>query len=209
MDKKHVYLVDDNQEIRFHLRGLLVQKGYSVFDFDNAQTFIDALEKLVHPCVLVVDMRMPKLSGLDLQYQLKQRNIFIPTIFISGESQPQEIIDAMKTGAIEFLWKPFKSEHMIAALDRGLALDIENTNIQNRRIKLKACQADLSPRENEIFLLMYKGLRNKEIGEKLGIFSDTVKKHRAQVLEKMQVTTLHELLQLWEGIDPSDVQKIN
>ena len=199
MDTKHVYLVDDNPEIRFHLKGLLVQKGYSVYDFDSAQTFLDGLEKLAHPCVLVVDMRMPKLSGLDLQHQLKLKNIYIPSIFISGESQPQEIIDAMKTGAIEFLWKPFKSEHLIAALDRGLAIDIENTNIQNRKIKL---QADLSQKENEVFLLMRKGLKNKEIGEKLGVFSDTVKKHRAQVLAKMQVTTLHELLQLWEGIEP-------
>ena len=203
MDTKHVYLVDDNPEIRFHLKGLLVQKGYSVYDFDSARTFLDGLEKLEHPCVLVVDMRMPKLSGLDLQHQLKLKNIYIPSIFISGESQPQEIIDAMKTGAIEFLWKPFKSEHLIAALDRGLAIDIENTNIQNRKIKLKAYQAGLSPRENEIFLLMHKGLKNKEIGEKLGVFSDTVKKHRAHILEKMQVTTLHELLTLWEGIEPS------
>ena len=203
MDTKHVYLVDDNPEIRFHLKGLLVQKGYSVYDFDSAQTFLDGLENLAHPCVLVVDMRMPKLSGHDLQYQLKLKNIYIPSIFISGESQPQEIIDAMKTGAIEFLWKPFKSEHLIAALDRGLAIDIENTNIQNRKIKLQALQADLSQKENEVFLLMRKGLKNKEIGEKLGVFSDTVKKHRAQVLAKMQVTTLHELLQLWEGIEPS------
>ena len=202
MDTKHVYLVDDNPEIRFHLKGLLVQKGYSVYDFDSAQTFLDGLENLAHPCVLVVDMRMPKLSGLDLQYQLKLKNIYIPSIFISGESQPQEIIDAMKTGAIEFLWKPFKSEHLIAALDRGLAIDTEYTNIQNRKIKLQALQAGLSQKENEVFLLMRKGLKNKEIGEKLGVFSDTVKKHRAQVLAKMQVTTLHELLQLWEGIEP-------
>ena len=203
MDTKHVYLVDDNPEIRFHLKGLLVQKGYSVYDFDSAQTFLDGLEKLAHPCALVVDMRMPKLSGLDLHHQLKLKKIYIPSIFISGESQPQEIIDAMKTGAIEFLWKPFKSEHLIAALDRGLAIDIENTNIQNRKIKLQALQAGLSQKENEVFLLMRKGLKNKEIGEKLGVFSDTVKKHRAQVLAKMQVTTLHELLQLWEGIEPS------
>ena len=202
MDTKHVYLVDDNPEIRFHLKGLLVQKGYSVYDFDSAQTFLDGLENLAHPCVLVVDMRMPKLSGLDLQHQLKLKNIYIPSIFISGESQPQEIIDAMKTGAIEFLWKPFKSEHLIAVLDRGLAIDIENTNIQNRKIKLQALQAGLSQKENEVFLLMRKGLKNQEIGEKLGVFSDTVKKHRAQVLAKMQVTTLHELLQLWEGIEP-------
>jgi len=203
MFKENVYLVDDNPEVRFHLKGLLVQKGYSVHEFDGAHAFIEILEKIEHPCVLLVDMRMPKLSGLDLQHQLKMKNIFIPIIFISGESQHQEIIDAMKNGAIEFLWKPFQSEHLITAIRRGLAMDIENTNTQRRKIKLQALQADLSPRENEIFLLIHKGLGNKEIGERLGIFSDTVKKHRAQVLAKMQVANLHELLQIWQGIDPS------
>ena len=210
MAQEQVYLVDDNSEIRFHLKGLLVQKGYSVHDFDDAQLFfLEGLEKLIHPCVLVVDMRMPNLSGLDLQHQLKLRNIFIPTIFISGESHHQEIIDAMKSGAIEFLWKPFQSEHLIAAIDRGLALDVQHTHIQERKSKLQSLQAELSPRENEIFLLIHKGLGNKEIGVKLGIFSDTVKKHRAHILEKMQVTNLHELLQLWDGIDPADIKLSN
>jgi RNA polymerase sigma factor (sigma-70 family) len=209
MPQEHIYLVDDNSEIRFHLKNLLIQKGYRVHDFDGPQEFLAEIEALQHPCVLVVDMRMPKLSGLDLQHFLKQKNRVIPTIFISGESQHQEIIDAMKNGAIEFLWKPFQSEHLIAAIERGLAIDIEHTHTQNRKTKLQALQADLSPRENEIFLLIHKGLGNKEIGERLGIFSDTVKKHRAQVLAKMQVTSLHELLHMWEGIDPSATQKLN
>ena len=202
MAKEHVYLVDDNSEIRFHLKGLLVQKGFNVHDFDGAQPFLEGLEKLIHPCVLVVDMRMPNLSGLDLQHQLKLRNIFIPTIFISGESHHQEIIDAMKSGAIEFLWKPFQSEHLIAAIDRGLALDVQHTHIQERKSKLYALQSNLTRQENKIFQLMLKGLGNKDIGKKLGIFSDTVKKHRTQVLNKMQVNKLHELLILWDGIEP-------
>ena len=202
MVQEQVYLVDDNSEIRFHLKGLLVQKGYSVHDFDGAQLFLEGLEKLIHPCVLVVDMRMPNLSGLDLQHQLKLRNIFIPTIFISGESHHQEIIDAMKSGAIEFLWKPFQSEHLIAAIDRGLALDVQHTHIQERKSKLYALQSNLTRQENKIFQLMLKGLGNKDIGKKLGIFSDTVKKHRTQVLNKMQVNNLHELLTLWDGVEP-------
>ena len=112
----------------------------------------------------------------------------------------------MKSGAIEFLWKPFQSEHLIAAINRGLALDIENTNIQKRKAKLHKLQAELSPRENEIFLLILKGLGNKEISERLGIFSDTAKKHRAHVLEKMQADNLHALLRLWDGIDPAETR---
>jgi len=202
MPHENVYLVDDNADIRFHLKALLVNKGYNVHEFEGAQAFLDKHGQLEHPCVLVLDMRMPKLSGLDLQNHLKHQNIFIPIIFISGESQHQEIINAMKGGAIEFLWKPFKSDDLLAAIHRGINLDTANTNLIQRKSKLYALQSSLTRQENKIFLLMIKGLGNKDIGKELGIFSDTVKKHRAQVLDKMQVNNLHELLILWDGFEP-------
>ena len=202
MPLENVYLVDDNAEIRFHLKALLVNKGYKVHEFEGAQAFLDGNVQLERPCVLVLDMRMPKLSGLDLQNHLKLQNIFIPIIFISGESQHQEIINAMKGGAIEFLWKPFKSDDLLAAIQRGINLDTANTNLIERKSKLYALQSTLTRQENKIFLMKLKGLGNKDIGKELGISSDTVKKHRAQVLEKMQVNSLHELLLLWEGIEP-------
>jgi FixJ family two-component response regulator len=202
MSHEHVYLVDDNADIRFHLKGLLINKGYNVHEFDGAQAFLDGYVQLERPCVLVLDMRMPKLSGLDLQNHLKHQNIFIPIIFISGESQQQEIINAMKGGAIEFLWKPFKSDDLLEAIQRGINLDTANSNLIQRKSKLHALQSTLTPQENKIFLLMFKGLGNKDLGKELGIFSDTVKKHRAQVLDKMQVPKLPELLTLWQGIEP-------
>ena len=202
MPLEHVYLVDDNADIRFHLKGLLINKGYNVHEFDGAQAFLDGYVQLERPCVMVLDMRMPKLSGLDLQNHLKHQNIFIPIIFISGESQQQEIIDAMKSGAIEFLWKPFKSDDLVAAIQRGINLDTANTNLNHRKSKLYALQSSLTRQENKIFQLMLKGLGNKDIGKELCIFSDTVKKHRAQVLDKMQVNNLHELLVLWDGVEP-------
>lgn len=202
MPHEHVYLVDDNAEIRFHLRGLLVSKGYSVHEFEGAQAFLDGHVQLARPCVLVLDMRMPKLSGIDLQNHFKHQNIFIPIIFISGESQQQEIINAMKGGAIDFLWKPFKSDDLVAAIQRGISLDIVTTNLIERKSKLYSLQSSLTRQENKIFLLMLKGLGNKYVGKELGIFSDTVKKHRAQVLDKMQVNSLHKLLLLWQGIEP-------
>jgi FixJ family two-component response regulator len=145
---------------------------------------------------------MPKLSGLDLQNHLKHQNIFIPIIFISGESQHQEIINAMKSGAIEFLWKPFKSDDLLAAIQRGINLDTANTNLIQRKSKLYSLQSSLTRQENKIFLLMLGSLGNIEIGEELGIFSDTVKKHRAQVMAKMRVTKRSELVTLWQGIEP-------
>lgn len=202
MHLEHVYLVDDNADIRFHLKGLLVNKGYCVHEFECAQEFLDGYVQLEHPCVLVLDMLMPKLSGLDLQNHLRHQNIFIPIIFISGESQQQEIINAMKGGAIEFLWKPFKSDDLVAAIQRGINLDTANTNLNHRKSKLYALQSSLTRQENKIFLLMLGSLGNKEIGEELGIFSDTVKKHRAQVMAKMQVTKRSELVTLWQGIEP-------
>ena len=202
MPLEHVYLVDDNAEIRFHLYTLLVNKGFCVHEFEGAQAFLDGQVQLERPCVLVLDMRMPKLSGLDLQNHLKHKNIFIPIIFISGESQQQEIINALKGGAIEFLWKPFKSDDLVAAVQRGISLDLANTNLNHRKSKLYSLQSSLTRQENKIFLLMLKGLGNKDVGKELGIFSDTVKKHRAQVLDKMQVNKLHELLILWDGIEP-------
>ena len=202
MPLDNVYLVDDNADIRFHLKALLVNKGYDVHEFEGAQAFLDEHVKLERPCVLVLDMRMPKLSGIELQNQLKHQSIFIPIIFISGESQQQEIINAMKGGAIEFLWKPFKSVDLLAAIHRGINLDTANTNLIERKSKLYALQSTLTPQENKIFLLMLGSLGNKEIGEELGIFSDTVKKHRAQVMAKMQVTKRSELVTLWQGIEP-------
>ncbi len=197
-----VYLVDDNAKIRQHLNALLVSKGYVVYEFESAQAFLDRHVQLVHPCVLVLDMRMPKQSGLDLQIHLNLQKIYVPIIFISGESKHQEIIDAMKGGAIEFLWKPFKSDDLIAAIQRGIDLDKNNTNLVQRKIKLNSLKLNLTNQENKVFLLLFKGLGNKEIGKELGVLADTVKKYRAQVLEKMEVKNINELLTLWDGIDP-------
>ena len=202
MPLEHVYLVEDNAEIRFHLKALLINRGYKVHEFEGAQAFLDEHVQLERPCVLVLDLRMPKLSGLDLQNHLKNQNIFIPIIFISGESHQQEIISAMKGGAIEFLWKPFKSDDLVGAVQRGIYLDTANTNLIHRKSKLYSLQSSLTPQENRIFLLMLGSLGNKEIGEELGIFSDTVKKHRAQVMAKMQVTKRSDLVTLWREIEP-------
>lgn len=202
MPLEHVYLIDDNPAIRLHLKALFVSKGYSVHEFDSAKAFLDGHIKLEHPCVLVLDMRMPKLGGLDLQKHLKLHDIYVPIIFISGESQHQEIIEAMKGGAIEFLWKPFKSDDMLVAIQRGIDLDTANEHLNQRKLKLHSLQSSLTRQENKVFLLMLKGLGNKDTGKVLGIFSDTAKKYRAQVLEKMQVTNLRELLALWQGIEP-------
>ncbi len=196
----HVYVVDDNPDIRFYLTDLLRQMGYSIEGYDSAQAFLQQSIE-IFPAVLVLDVRMPGMSGVDLQEKLKALGRNTPIIFISGESESEEIIRAMKGRPIEFLWKPFQIQALIDAIDRGLAVDSVNRQdfIQKNEIRRK-WQA-LSGREREVFVLMLEGHTNKGISEKLDILPDTAKKHRANILQKMQVHHLADLMALCKGLD--------
>ncbi|PUE55356.1 response regulator transcription factor [Limnohabitans parvus] len=196
----HVYVVDDNPDIRFYLTDLLRQMGYSIEGYDSAQAFLQQSIE-IFPAVLVLDVRMPGMSGVDLQEKMKALGRNTPIIFISGESESEEIIRAMKGRPIEFLWKPFQIQTLIDAIDRGLAVDSVNRQdfIQKNEIRRK-WQA-LSAREREVFVLMLEGHTNKGISEKLDILPDTAKKHRANILQKMQVHHLADLMALCKGLD--------
>ena len=195
-----VYLVDDNPDIRHHLADLLRKMGYAV------ELYADALEFLrqsaeTSPAVLVLDVRMPGMTGVELQARLNDLGRHTPIIFISGESQSQEIIQAMKAGAIEFLWKPFQIQALTEAIERGLSLDGQQRAMRLRHEDVRRKVAALSAREREVFLLMLQGQGNKGIGEILDIQPDTIKKHRANILQKMQVSDLAELMTLCQGLD--------
>ena len=197
-----VYLVEDDDGIRNHLTSLLRHSGFSVLAFSSASEFL-LQSRVLTPAVLVLDMRMPGISGLELQQALTAKACSLPVIFISGESQSQEIIDAMKGGAVDFLWKPFAHSQLQAAIDKGLAIDMARA-ANDKRLALVAQRfASLSPREVMIFELMRSGHGNKAIAMLTGIMADTVKKHRAQVLAKMEVDTLADLLTLCKDFAPS------
>ncbi len=197
-----VYLVEDDDDIRNHLTSLLRHSGFSVLAFSSASEFL-LQSRVLTPAVLVLDMRMPGISGLELQQALTAKACSLPVIFISGESQSQEIIDAMKGGAVDFLWKPFAHSQLQAAIDKGLAIDMARA-ANDKRLALVAQRfASLSPREVMIFELMRSGHGNKAIAMLTGIMADTVKKHRAQVLAKMEVDTLADLLTLCKDFAPS------
>jgi len=191
----HVFLVDDDHDIRLHLGNLLRQLNYSVSDFPSAQDFLRSATK-VTPSVLLLDMRMPLMSGLELHNLLNARHWQIPVIYMSGESHSQEIIDAMKGGAIDFLWKPFTQFQLKDAINKGLDLDLQRHTSNLRLIGVSALHKSLSRKEQQIFSLMLQGHGNKTIAAEMGVMPDTVKKHRAQVLEKMQVSSFAELLAL-------------
>ena len=196
-----VYLVEDDGDIRSHLTDLLRHLGYSVSAFSGAAEFL-LQSRVLTPAVLVLDMRMPGMSGLELQQTLAAQASSLPIVFISGESQSQEIIDAMKGGAVDFLWKPFAHSQLQAAIDKGLAIDMARAANDKRLAMVAQRFASLSPREVMIFELMRSGHGNKAIAVLTGIMADTVKKHRAQVLAKMEVDTLADLLTLCKDFAP-------
>ena len=198
--KGHVFIVDDDVEIRLHLGNLLRHVGYSVSDFGSAKEFL-ATDENLGASVLVLDMRMPIMSGLDLQKSLRAQGSDVPIIYISGESRSQEIIDAMKGGAIDFLWKPFTHTQLVEVIEKGLNLGEQHDKKRKLAKRVETLYVALSRREKSIFALMLLGYGNKEIAAKMGLMPDTVKKYRAQVLEKMQVENFAALLDLCKGFE--------
>ena len=195
----HVFLVDDNPDIRHHLSHLLRKMGYAVDSFADAAEFV-RLAPRISPAVLVLDVRMPDMSGVQLQAHLAALGWQTPIVFISGESEHQEIIQAMKAGAIDFLWKPFPIQSLVDAIERGLQQDAQRQALQMRHQAMLRKVQDLSAREREVFLLMLQCLGNKALGERLQIQPDTIKKHRAQILQKMQAQDLSALMAMCQGL---------
>jgi FixJ family two-component response regulator len=155
------------------------------------------------PAVLVLDMRMPKMTGLDLKKALIEKDWPLPIIYMSGDSQSQEIIDAMKLGAVDFLWKPITHTQLIQVVNKGLKLDAQLHEDQLRLKRVAALQQSLSAKEQEILSLMLLGHGNKAIGIEKNVMPDTVKKHRAHIMAKMEVSSLAELLSLCKDFIPT------
>ena len=199
--KGHVFLVDDDQDVRLSVADVLIHLGYGVSDFDSAASFLQQALRC-SPAVLVLDMRMPKMTGLDLQKALIDQDWSLPIIYMSGESQTQEIIDAMKYGAIEFLCKPFPYTQLIQAIDKGLKLDSQRHEDRKRLLLVDSLHQSLNQREQSILSLMLMGHGNKYIASDKGLMADTIKKYRGQILSKMQVNSLAELLALCKGYIP-------
>ena len=193
--KGHIYLIDDDPSIRRSLAFSLSSLRYSIQSFENPAAFLrDALP--ISPAVILLDICMPEANGLSLQNELIRQGRSTPIIFISGESQPAEIIEAMKKGAVDFLLKPFGLHVLVQAID--LALEKDRAGL-HQRIKTKNAQerfSSLTDKEREICWWMIKGYGNKEIANLNGSAASTVKLHRSRVLEKMGCVSLSELLEL-------------
>ena len=187
-----VHVVDDDESLRAALRRLLTAAGYSVAAYASAGEFLlrppaDA------PGCLLLDLRMPGPSGLDLQQALDQHGIRLPVIFLTGHGDLATGIRAMKAGAVDFLSKPVEREPLLAAVERALALDAARRVASAAEADLQSRFAQLTARERDVFDLVVAGRLNKQIADALGIAERTVKAQRAQVMSKLGAANAAEL----------------
>jgi FixJ family two-component response regulator len=188
-----VFLVDDEQAIRHALRLFLESVDFTVREFASAESFLEAVTEAVHG-VLMLDLRMGGMSGLELQAQLKSRGIEMPIIFISGHGDVQLSVIAMKAGAVDFLEKPFENRTVLSSLKEAFSREEARTREHNRVAVLeKRCQ-NLTPRETEVMKHIVKGMSNRALAEHLGLSNRTIEVHRARVMRKMDAESLPDLV---------------
>jgi FixJ family two-component response regulator len=201
-DDSVVFIVDDDVSVREALRNLLRSVGLTVQSFATAQEFLTARRPDVPGC-LILDVRLPDLSGLDLQRQLIEAEFGMPIIFITGYGDIPMSVRAMKAGAVEFLTKPFRDQDILDAVQQSIGRDREARRNRAEIIELRRRYADLTTREQEVMKFVVQGMVNKQIAAELGIAEPTVKLHRGRLMHKMCAGSLAELIKLSEKLAAS------
>jgi FixJ family two-component response regulator len=192
---ERVYLVDDDAAVLRSLTRLLRSAGYDAAAYGSAETFLRELAPDAEGCV-VLDLSMPGLDGLALQRELSARGGALPVVFVSGRGDVPKSVHAMKEGAIDFLTKPVKSAALLAAVEKALGRARERREGRREVESLRGRIETLTPREREVMEGVAAGLLNKQIAGRLGIAEQTVKVHRARVMEKMGAESLADLVRL-------------
>ena len=193
--KATVFVVDDDQAMRNSLKWLIESVGMNVEVFGSADEFIRSYYPGRAGCLLL-DVRMPGMSGLELQEYFVEQQIRIPVIIITGHGDVPMAVRAMKVGAVDFIEKPFNDELLLDSIRNALMIDVEQRSVQAERSEIAARLAELTPREHQVMEMVTNGRANKEIALALGVSAKTVEAHRARVMEKMQASSLAGLVKM-------------
>jgi FixJ family two-component response regulator len=191
-----VLIVDDDASVRRSLQNLFTSVGLSVKSFGSAGEFLQSDTTAEGPSCLVLDVRLPGVSGLDLQTELAKFNVNPPIIFITGHGDIPMSVKAMKAGAVEFLTKPFRDQDLLDAVQRALTIDRERRAQHGSVCELQARFETLTPREQEVITLVTAGLLNKQIAGQLGVAEITVKVHRANAMRKLGAKSVPDLMRM-------------
>jgi FixJ family two-component response regulator len=196
-----VYVVDDDRSVRDAVRKLISSVGLRVETFGSTREFLGA-QRAEAPACLVLDVRLPDVSGLEFQRELSKANVQIPVIFITGHADIPMTVTAMKAGAIEFLTKPFRGQELLDAIQEGIAKDRAAIGEREQMKDLLARYESLTAREKEVLQLVASGLLNKQVGAELGASELTIKTHRGRVMQKMMADSLADLVRMAEKLKP-------
>ena len=190
-----VFVVDDDEGVRNSLRFLLKSVGVATRTLASAKEFLDTYKPNQAGCLLL-DVRMPGMSGIELQQQLNLRGAVIPVIFITGHGDVPMAVEAMQQGAFDFLQKPFRDQDLIDRIQRALERDARNRAALEQRAGIRERLESLTPREREVLTLMTRGHPNKIMAAELGVSQRTVEIHRARVMEKTRADSLAQLVRM-------------
>jgi len=198
-----VFIVDDDEAVRSSLRLLIKSVGLIPSALGSAREFLEKYDP-TQPGCLVLDVRMPEMSGLELQEQLNRQGAVIPVIFITGHGDVPMAVEAMQAGAFDFLQKPFRDQDLIDRIQRALEKDRANREVLNERNLIRERLESLTPREREVLTMVSSGKPNKIMAADLGVSQRTVEIHRARVMEKMGASSLAQLVRMVMDLNEKD-----